>query len=239
MTRGFASYLALNLSALVLGPATFRRFRRLVQYLAQLMAGNGDAAQITNRAEALHAELADCRAVERMWEATRSMVDDRYGQSWHGASHYKQRRNLGLSRVGDSVLVTLARSSSSHVDLVDEAVRRDGFQRACALLARKIEYVVAGQVGEHGVVFLSSANGSRKSAECKVVPPQHEYPGFDQGVRAPNERTHARHPNGPDRDPAPGRRVALRRAVRRATKRPRSTRRSHSKSKVAIRDLPI
>jgi AraC-like DNA-binding protein len=157
---GFVSYLSLTLSSLVLDGRSLRTFRALVERLVRLMVGQGDAARLTNEAESLRTDLEGSRFVDRMWEATRSMVDDRYGQGWHGEARSKQRRHLGLSRVGDDVLVGLTVSSAKGGDPIDEAIRRDGFQRASVELARKVGNVVAGQVGDHGVVFLSSAAGS-------------------------------------------------------------------------------
>jgi AraC-like DNA-binding protein len=43
---------------------------------------------------------------------------------------------------------------------VDEAIRRDVFQRDAVEVARKTGNTIAGRVGDHGVVFLSSAPGS-------------------------------------------------------------------------------
>jgi AraC-like DNA-binding protein len=81
---------------------------------------------------------------------------------------YKARRNLGLTRVGDGMLVGLTVSATPVADAVDEIIRRNAFQRAAAELARGVGNVTAGQVGDHGVVFLSTATGSTQSRQRKL-----------------------------------------------------------------------
>jgi AraC-like DNA-binding protein len=156
----FAAYLARRLEILVLEGDQAPAFERLVICLTQLMAGVGRADEIANRAEVLRAELQETRFVDRMWESARTMVDDRSARVWQGVNFEKSRRLLGLSRTPDDVLVGLMVSRSKGDDPVDEALRRDAFQRAAAYFARKRGDLIAGRVGDHGVVLLSSARGS-------------------------------------------------------------------------------
>jgi AraC-like DNA-binding protein len=69
-------------------------------------------------------------------------------------------RRLGLSKVADHVLVGLALSRDPGPDPVDEAIRRNALQRRAVELARLAHDVMAGKLGDHGVVFLSCASGS-------------------------------------------------------------------------------
>ncbi|HEV8246353.1 MAG TPA: hypothetical protein VGP93_11320, partial [Polyangiaceae bacterium] len=78
----FAAYLAQSLSLLVLDEQQTRSFEKLLDCLAQLIAGEGLADEIANRADALRIELSKTRAVERTWEAVQSMLDDRSSQGW-------------------------------------------------------------------------------------------------------------------------------------------------------------
>ena len=65
--------------------------------------------------------------------------------------------------------MALTTSVGSSSDPVDEAVRRDGFQRAAVVLASSIGNVVAGQVGDHGVVFLSAGAGTAQRRKTHLL----------------------------------------------------------------------
>ncbi|HEV8247964.1 MAG TPA: helix-turn-helix domain-containing protein [Polyangiaceae bacterium] len=158
----FAAYLAEMLDLLVLEGEQGENFERLVACLGKLMAGEGRADELANRAEALRAKLEKARFVERMWDSARTMLDDRFAHTWQTVAFEKSRRLLGLSKTPEDVLVGLSVSSGTPVDAVEEALRRDAFQRAAAHLARKWGDLIAGRVGDRGVVFLSSAGGSKK-----------------------------------------------------------------------------
>ena len=54
-------------------------------------------------------------------------------------------------------------------DPVDDALRRDAFQRASAHLSRRLGDLIAGRVGDHGVVFLSSAGGPAKKRRQRLL----------------------------------------------------------------------
>ena len=156
----FASYLAAWLSTLVLDDGKDALFAELLECLAQLMAGEGHADALTNRAEGLHQELERIRLPERMWEAVRSMVDERSPATWQSPVYAHELGTFGLSGLPDHVLVGLGTSRAPPTDQVDEAVRGDAFQRACVQLAKSQGNVIAGQVGDRGVVFISAAKGS-------------------------------------------------------------------------------
>ena len=81
----------------------------------------------------LRAELEPTRSVERVWNVVREMVDERSPRTWHGAYHAWELKNLGLSHVADHVLVGLTVSRSPGVDPVEEAIRRDAFQRSSVI----------------------------------------------------------------------------------------------------------
>jgi AraC-like DNA-binding protein len=158
----FAAYLAGTLAVLVLEGPDLARFEELLGCFALLMAGEGRADQLMNRVEVLQRRLEQIRLPERMWQAVRTMVDDR---SPHSATRYVNKnalRLLGLTRPVDHVVVGLTRSRRLGADAVDEAMRRNAFQRAAVELARREGNALSGQVGDHGVAFLSGAPQAKK-----------------------------------------------------------------------------
>jgi AraC-like DNA-binding protein len=165
----FSAYLSQTLSTLVLEGSKVDRFEQLLLCLAKLMAGEGTADRLANRVEALRAELDEARSVERVWDTTRELVDDRSTFVWQGMAHATNLRRLGVARVPDGVLVGLCGSRMTGADAVDEAVRRHAFQRAVVPMARDAGHLLAGQVGAHGVVFLSSAGGSLTAKKRKLL----------------------------------------------------------------------
>jgi AraC-like DNA-binding protein len=163
----FASYLAAALSTLVLEGNGLSRFEELLQCLALLLAGEGEADMIANRAGALRAEIEQARFVDRMWDAVRNMIDDRTSRTRYTEAHGAGLRRLGLPRRADTVLVGLTVSRSPG-DLVDAAILRDAFQREVVHAARAMGGMLAGQVGDHGVVILAGM-GAGAGARRKVL----------------------------------------------------------------------
>ena len=163
----FASYLSMTLSTLVLQSGALAAFERLLVCLTRLMGGQGRADDLMNQMETLQRELRQIRYVERTWEAVRTMVDERTPSSWYTSTHRFELGHLGLSRVADHVLVGLA-VRAGDADPVDEAVRRNALQRESVGLARKAGDVIAGQVGDHGIVLLSGAAGSAQRKRRKL-----------------------------------------------------------------------
>src|SRR5262249_32001236 len=68
----------------------------------------------------------------------------------------------------DHVLVGLVVSRGESSSLVDEAIRRNAFQRRTTLLAKSIGGVLAGQAVDHGVVFLCGSRGSLSQRNRKL-----------------------------------------------------------------------
>ena len=165
----FAFYLERTLSTLVLDSEKLVSFERLLRYLAQLLAGEGDAGALMNEAEELVFDLERVRLAERVWQAAKTMVDDRFPRAWQNAGRAYAMQNLGLSRVADHLLVGLTVSRKPGTDLIDEALRREAFQRASVDLGRAVGEVITGQVGDHGVVFLSAAKGTAARKKQRLV----------------------------------------------------------------------
>jgi len=165
----FATYVRASLSTLVLDDARTRTLQRLLEDLARLMGGTGKADAIANHADALLRELAEVRLPERMWDAARAMVDERWHKLQFSAASADTLSRMGLMRAANRVLVALTVSQSSKVDPIDEAVRREEFQRACVELACAEGETIVGQVGDHGAVFLLSARGAPRSVSRRMA----------------------------------------------------------------------
>jgi AraC-like DNA-binding protein len=160
----FSHFLSATLSTLVLEGTQAQAFQRLAALLARLIAG-GSAPSA--EADALRTKLEEARNVERMWDAARSMVDDRTSRSW--SSSYRQPWALGLTRLPDQALVGLIVSRDAKPDPVDDLLRRDALQRACVRIARTAGNCVAGQVGGHGIMLLSAASGSAQRKRQRLL----------------------------------------------------------------------
>jgi AraC-like DNA-binding protein len=165
----FAAYLSTSLGLLVLEGERALRLQELIECFAGLLAGTDHADSLANRADALRRELEPIRLSERTWEAVETMVDERSARVWASAHRAYDLGGLGLSKIADHVLVALARSTSQGGDPVDEAIRRDRFQRRAVDLGRSVGGAIAGRVGDHGVVFLSAGSGAAASRRQKVV----------------------------------------------------------------------
>jgi AraC-like DNA-binding protein len=164
----FASYLAASLRILVLERKKLFSFEQLLVRLGRLMSGEGDAGNIINQIESLRGELEDVRLVEDTFDAVRQMVDGRSHHVWSSAAQRRYLKALGLSRPADHVLVGLGVNRRADADRIDEAVRRDAFQRATVDLARAFGDVIAGPVGEHGVMFLSAFRGAARKKDLRL-----------------------------------------------------------------------
>ena len=156
----FAAYLSSAFATLVLSDGKVQAFEKLLGHLAGLMSGEGLADEQVNQANVLRTEIDEARFVERMWEVTQTMIDERTSRTWLTAGRAPRLRRLGFSRQVHHVLVGLTASRTPSGDLVDEAVRRYAFQRRAVELARAEGETLAGQIGDHGVVFLSGTSGA-------------------------------------------------------------------------------
>jgi len=164
----FAWYLRETLGMVVLDRAQTRSLQRLLSCFAQLMAGQGSAHELANECNLLRVELEQARFVERAWHAARTMLDERSPRSLFSETNALELRKLTLHREIDYVLVGLVVNRSRDSSLVDEAIRRNAFQRRTTLLVKSMGGVLAGQVGDHGVVFLCGTRGSAMQRRRKL-----------------------------------------------------------------------
>ena len=164
----FAWYLREALSVVVLNQGRAEKFGKLVDCLASLMTGSARADGIANQAHALRADLERARFVERVWEAVGTMIDERSPRMMYTRALAYELERLGLSDAADHVLVGLLVGEPG-ADPVDEAVRRNGFQREVVELAHKAGDALAGRVGEHGVVMVCAGSGAARKKRQKAL----------------------------------------------------------------------
>jgi AraC-like DNA-binding protein len=165
----FDAYLRSALGTLVLDGEKAACFEELLCSYALLLGGEKRADELTNAALRLRSELLQSRMVEQSWGAVREMVHERSSLTHYNQARAYDLRHLGLSRAANQVLVGLAMGRVRDGDAVDYAVRREAFQRTCVHIAREAGDTLAGQVGDHGVVFVSAAGGPARQAMNKPV----------------------------------------------------------------------
>ncbi|HEV8247903.1 MAG TPA: AraC family transcriptional regulator [Polyangiaceae bacterium] len=161
----FSSYLARALSTLVLDGRKLESFERLLDCLAQLLAGEGLAEKLAAEAHALGTELEQSRSTDRMWEAVQSMVDGRFPGTWNSMGKLHELFALGLSGAPDQVLVGLTLRRTPGPDPVADALRLDALQRRSVEVARAAGGVIAGRVGDYGVLFLLSGSAAQRKKQ--------------------------------------------------------------------------
>ncbi|HEV8245306.1 MAG TPA: helix-turn-helix domain-containing protein [Polyangiaceae bacterium] len=164
----FASYLSAVFDVLVLEGSRMQALQSVLECVTRLMAGTGLADELTNQVEVSSRELEQARSSEHSWETVRIMLDERSSLRWSRTGYSHHLHLQGFSHGVDHVLVGLAVSDRPGSDPVDEAVRRHAFQRAAVELARSVGDALSGQVGDHGVVFLSGSNGGQHKKRQKV-----------------------------------------------------------------------
>jgi AraC-like DNA-binding protein len=164
----FAYYVSINLSTLVLDDTEVRIFQRLLTCIAATIANDGRAEAALAEAAPLRERLEQTRFVERAWDAARSMIDQRTSRAWSSRHRGDEAARLGLPRPAEQVLVGLVLAKRTEEDAIDDVLRRDRFQRACVDLARKTKEALAGQLGDHGVVFLTAFEGSIASRRARL-----------------------------------------------------------------------
>src|SRR5450432_619086 len=167
----FTEYLERTLSTLALEGPQLAKFERLLECLAELMAGRDSAEGLFAEVESLRGELVLSRSVERMWRGAGRMVNELDSLAWASPHLVSQLAPLGLSRFPSQVLVGLFSSRPGDGHPIDDRLRRDDFQRLCVALARKAGNVASGQVADHGVTFLAASTSptSRLQTRRKLL----------------------------------------------------------------------
>lgn len=167
----FLHYLSTALQTTTLEGDRLDAFRQLVDCLARLLADEGDTERLAAEVLEVRAKLDDVRFVERMWEATRSIVDERTFRGWLSRARSRALTLLGADHLPQHALVGLLLGRDREIDAVDDLLRRDAFQRACVGLYRRKGGVLCGRIGDHGLVLLvdDAASGPRLRSKLTDV----------------------------------------------------------------------
>jgi AraC-like DNA-binding protein len=159
----FRHYVATSLGTTTFDGDDFRIFQRCVACFAMLLEGSADAERLASESAALREKLWHVRLSERMWDVSRSLVDD---HPHGGFNHWRAREHdsieMGVTRQPTDVVVGLMLGSEGQVDPVDDLVRRDSFQRALVDVATSRGGLLCGRIGDHGVALLVDAGVSAR-----------------------------------------------------------------------------
>lgn len=164
----FAAYVEMTRSTLVLEGDRAAQLEEMLTLFARLLAGAGRADKLMNGIDRLRVLLLPARRAERNWSAAREMLGETSARRHFSAAAHFDLVKLGLSDPPDQVLVGLAEARSASTDPIEELLRRDALQRASVELAYQTGDVLAGQLGNHGVVFLA-AHGRTSKGEKKLL----------------------------------------------------------------------
>jgi AraC-like DNA-binding protein len=151
--REFSHYLSMTLGTLTLEREEPSIYRRLLESLASLIAGRGEAQSVADEVAKCLDGLRGARFVDLIWEITRQMIDERTAREWMSPQKTVDLKRLGMDRLPEHVVVALSRDRRAGAEVVDQLLRQDAFQRASVDLARKHQ-AISGRVGDHGVMFL-------------------------------------------------------------------------------------
>jgi AraC-like DNA-binding protein len=154
----FAYYVSAALSTLTLEGGAMHDLEHLLACIARLLGGAPNVDRIASEIALVRLRLSKARFAERMWEAARTMVDARTSRGWSSLARKGDWAAVGVKRLPAHAVVGLLLGRSD-ADPIDDLLRRDAFQRACAALADKRGRTVCGRVGDHGVVLLVDSGG--------------------------------------------------------------------------------
>jgi len=159
----FTRYLEATLATVVFEGSQLERFQQMMASFARLLAGDGSPPLLAEQVATLRAGLEEATSVERMWDAARGLVDERWTHVGDIPMHIEPLANFGMPRPPAHVLVGLVAARREENDPVDDVLRGDEFQRACVAMGRRIGGIMCGRVGTHGVSLLvaSRDRGSR------------------------------------------------------------------------------
>jgi AraC-like DNA-binding protein len=160
----FARYLTTTLATLTLEGPAWEHFQRLVSCFARLL-GAGKKEALAVEMVSMWRTLQPRRFPERMWEAARSLLDERSARAPPPLDHGDMAA-FGLERTPTHVVVGLLIGRNAETDPISNRIQADSFQRACASFARRQGHTLCGRVADRGVVFL--VDDPRSSSRSRV-----------------------------------------------------------------------
>jgi AraC-like DNA-binding protein len=165
----FSHYLSMTLGTLTLEGPLAGTFERFMSCFARMAAGTGPVENLAQEAAALRGKLSQAVFMERMWEETRSMVDERTAGLWATLSQLRRLEFLGLDKPPQHAVAGLLVGRPDELGAIEDVLRRDAFQRASVALARKSGDSVCARVGDHGVAFLVDYQGSAARTRARLL----------------------------------------------------------------------
>jgi AraC-like DNA-binding protein len=164
----FFHYLTATLSTLVLEGELTTTFRLLLEKIARLMASEGALERTLQEIEALGEELAQARLPERMWAVAHDLVDEKTGRSWASRNLRPRLMQTGIEDLPERLLVGLFVDREPTSDRVDDALRRDAFQRRLVALVRK-KGDCAGRLGDYGISLMIGSRGPKERSRRALL----------------------------------------------------------------------
>jgi AraC-like DNA-binding protein len=164
----FARYVQAVLSTVTLEGSFARTFERLLVCFADLLGGRGDATALAIEAETLRHRLSEIRFAGRMWQAARTLIDERATRTNEPLDHGEMKA-LGLDRLPQHAITALLVSRRHDADPLADFLRRHAFQHAAVSFARNIGGIVCGQLGDHGVTFLVDYRASSSRVRARLI----------------------------------------------------------------------
>jgi AraC-like DNA-binding protein len=161
----FARYLSTTFATLTLEGSAWEHFQHLVSCFARLLGGQGEKEALAVEMVSTWRALQPCRFPERMWEATRNLLEERSARSPPPLDHGDMAA-FGLERTPTHVVVGLLMGRNAEADPIANRIQIASFQHACASFARKQGHTLCGRVADRGVVFL--VDDPRASSRSRV-----------------------------------------------------------------------
>lgn len=163
----FSRYLSATLATLTLEGPLFDVFQRFSSCFARLLGEESSPELLAPEMEASKHRLYSARFAERMWEVARNCVDERGGRPPVQLDHGDMAA-FGIRRTPGHVVVGLTVLRRDARDPVADVLNRAAFQRACVGLGGD-HGALCGQLGGHGVAFLSDHAGPGTRARTKLT----------------------------------------------------------------------
>jgi AraC-like DNA-binding protein len=152
----------------VLEPADLRAFRELLQIVADLLVGAGDASRHARRIDALRANVFSLwlPALERM---AGRFVDPVHNRAWSdGLLFSHDKEELGMQNMPNIVVAVTRTQGGRGTDPVVELALGRELQRKAVRFARTLPETLAAPLDDHGVLFLSHVPGHRSRASRRA-----------------------------------------------------------------------
>jgi hypothetical protein len=163
----FSRYLETTNATLTLEGSLAALFQRFLAAYARLLGDEGETAELARELAEMRHRLRLARLPERVWDATRLLVDERGGRPVTLLDHGEMAA-FGIEQMPRHALVGLCVARRDATDPVAHSLNRAAFQRAAAILGTE-QRALCGRVGEHAVVLLLDHTGPSARARAALT----------------------------------------------------------------------